>query len=243
MVDTRLAQAFRGAGVDYHRYRPGFPTAAARAIIPRPVDTVLDLGAGTGKFTAELLGRARRVIAVDPSTAMLAVLRSILPRVDARLGEAERIPVEDSSVDVVTVAQAFHWFDREPACAEIRRVLGPGGILGLLWNHADRECTWDAACHRVAHPGAGRVEDAPVEQLPGFTFEAFTTHRWGEIITREDYIRRWYTVSTFLAADRLTRARMTADVERVLDADAATRGHTAFRLPHVTDVFVYRRDD
>lgn len=65
-MDERLARSFRGAGADYDRYRPGFPDAAARTILPHRVDVVLDLGAGTGKFTALLSGRAHSVIAVDP---------------------------------------------------------------------------------------------------------------------------------------------------------------------------------
>lgn len=60
MVDDRLAQSFRLIGEDYHRYRPGFPDAAAAAVLPSPVEAVLDLGAGTGKFTALLAGRASR---------------------------------------------------------------------------------------------------------------------------------------------------------------------------------------
>lgn len=132
MPDDTLASAFQHTGDDYDRYRPGFPIEAAEAIVPMPVRTALDLGAGAGKFTERLIARAERVIAVDPSERMLAVLRAKLPGVEAHAGTAERIPMPDGSVDVVTVAQAFHWFDQETACAEIRRVLVPGGFLGLL---------------------------------------------------------------------------------------------------------------
>ncbi|BDZ38431.1 class I SAM-dependent methyltransferase [Microbacterium suwonense] len=127
MADRMLAKSFLDAGEDYERFRPGFPDAAADAVIPTPVRTALDLGAGTGKFTELLLDRAEHVIAVEPSEPMLAVLRTKLPDVEVHLGTAESIPAADGSVDVVTAAQAFHWFDREPACAEIRRVLARGG--------------------------------------------------------------------------------------------------------------------
>ncbi|WP_051192075.1 class I SAM-dependent methyltransferase [Microbacterium luticocti] len=245
MVDEALARSFRGAGEDYHRYRPGFPAAAAQAMLSRPVEAVLDLGAGTGKLTVQLVQRARRVIAVDPSEQMLAVLRAHLPNVDARVGTAERIPVGDTEVDAVTVAQAFHWFEREPACAEIRRVLRPGGTLGLVWNRTDPECSWDLACHRIAHPQAtasgGEEGEEQVEQLPGFVFAERATFRWSETVSRADYVRRWQTVSTFLAADPAERARMTSAVEQVLATDAATRGREQLVLPQLTDVFVYRR--
>jgi len=243
MADDVLAKSFLEAGEDYDRFRPGFPDAAADAVLDGPVRVVLDLGAGTGKFTERLIDRASRVIAVEPSERMLAVLREKLPGVEALTGSAETIPVADGAVDVVTVAQAFHWFDREPACAEIRRVLVPGGVLGLLWNHSDASCAWDRACTRVAHPGLSdglTASPDAVELLPGFDEPRFLQIPWRERISRSDYIARWLTVSSFLAASEADRSRMVAEVERILDTDAETAGLEEFDLPQITDVYVYR---
>lgn len=243
MADDVLAKSFLEAGEDYDRFRPGFPDAAADAIIDAPVRVVLDLGAGTGKFTERLIDRASQVIAVEPSERMLAVLRAKLPGVEALTGTAEVLPVPDAGVDVVTVAQAFHWFDREPACAEIRRVLVPGGVLGLLWNHSDASCAWDRACARVAHPGLSEGLTASpdaVELLPGFDAPRFVQIPWRERITRAGYVARWLTVSSFLAASEAERARMVAEVEHILDTDPETAGHDEFELPQLTDVYVYR---
>ncbi|WP_194419747.1 class I SAM-dependent methyltransferase [Microbacterium abyssi] len=244
MVDQELAKAFEGIGEEYDRYRPGFPDAAADVILPEGVDAVLDLGAGTGKFTALLLDRAERVTAVEPSATMLEVLRVKLPTVEALAGGAESIPLPDGAVDAVTVAQAFHWFDRDAACAEIRRVLVPGGVLGLLWNHSDPTCAWDRACHRVAHPAVTEDADSTTasaaDELPGFAFDHRTETSWSEQISRADYIRRWLTVSSFLAADEDTRTDMVARLDSILDTDPATVGRDTFTLPMITDVFVYR---
>lgn len=241
-----LARAFEGIGEEYDRYRPGFPDAAADEILPERVDAVLDLGAGTGKFTELLISRASRVVAVEPSTAMLDVLRAKLPSVEALAGGAEQIPLPAGTVDAVTVAQAFHWFDRDAACAEIRRVLVPGGTLGLLWNHSDPACAWDRACHRVAHPAVNAEVDSTTtsaaDELPGFVFDHRAEIAWSEQITREAYIARWLTVSSFLAADASTREGMLAELGRILDADPETAGHEEFVLPMMTEVFVYRAD-
>lgn len=242
MVNEELAKSFLNAGEDYERFRPGFPDAAADAIVPHRVRSALDLGAGTGKFTERLVERADHVVAVEPSEPMLAVLRAKLPSVEAILGSAERLPVGDGAVDVVTVAQAFHWFDREPACAEIRRVLVPGGVLGLLWNRADPGCTWDRACSRVAHPWLSDempVSSSAQDELTGFVAQRHIEVPWRERITRANYISRWRTVSSFLAASEPERARMVAEVERILDSDPATRGRDEFDLPQITDVYVY----
>jgi SAM-dependent methyltransferase len=244
MVDDVLAKSFTLTGADYDRYRPGFPPAAADVVMPHSVRTALDLGAGTGKFTELLGGRAERVVAVEPSEPMLEILRSKLPGVEAHLGSAERIPMESEVADVVTVAQAFHWFDEEAACAEIARVLTPGGTLGLIWNRFDPTCAWDRAAHRIAHPAVGDADvttSTATHELPGFDFVRHEQIHSTERIRRDAYLGRWSTVSTFLVADEAARAEMFAAIEAVLDSDPETRDHDEYDLPIVTDVFVYRR--
>lgn len=203
----------------------------------------IDLGAGTGKFTELLLRRAQRVVAVEPSEPMLEILRSKLPEVETHLGSAERIPVESESADVVTVAQAFHWFDEEAACAEIARVLTPGGTLGLVWNRFDPTCGWDRAAHRIAHPASDYPDattSTAADELPGFDFVRREQIHSTERIRREAYLGRWSTVSTFLVADEVVRAEMIDAIEGVLDSDPETRDREEYDLPIVTDVFVYR---
>ncbi|KQR45385.1 hypothetical protein ASF87_14175 [Microbacterium sp. Leaf161] len=244
MVDDVLAKSFTLTGADYDRYRPGFPPAAADVVMPHSVRTALDLGAGTGKFTELLGGRAERVIAVEPSEPMLEILRSKLPGVEAHLGSAERIPMGSEVADVVTVAQAFHWFDEEAACAEIARVLTPGGTLGLIWNRFDPTCAWDRAAHRIAHPAVGDADgttSTATHELPGFDFVRHERIHSTERIRRDAYLGRWSTVSTFLVADEAARAEMFAAIEAVLESDPETRDHDEYDLPIVTDVFVYRR--
>lgn len=244
MVDHAiLARSFENSGTDYDRYRPGFPAAAVDVVLPGRVGRVLDLGAGTGKLTERLVDRADQVVAVEPAASMLDVLRRKLPEVSAVEGRAERIPVADASIDVVTVAQAFHWFDRDRACAEIARVLVAEGVLGLLWNRADPRCAWDRQCHAIAHPAVDAQDrtSATADGLPGFALLENRTIAWDERITRSDYLRRWATVSSFLVADAPTRADLVRRIESVLDTDSDTRGRDVLLLPHVADVFVYQR--
>lgn len=120
----------------YVRGRPEYPTAIQdwlRAELSlRTGCTVVDLGAGTGKFTSQLTASGARVLAVEPITAMADQLRKEQPGVQILEGTADRIPLADSSCDAVVCAQSFHWFATETALAEIRRVLRPGGSLGLV---------------------------------------------------------------------------------------------------------------
>jgi ubiquinone/menaquinone biosynthesis C-methylase UbiE len=96
--------------------------------------TVLDLGAGTGKLTRDLVPRFSRVIAVEPDDAMLEVLEEVVPEADALVGSADAIPLDADSVDSVFTAEAFHWFASDETVAEIARVLRPGGGFAIFWN-------------------------------------------------------------------------------------------------------------
>ena len=102
---------------------------------------MVDLAAGSGKLTRPLAALGCEVIAIEPVAEMRA---AIGPTARALDGTAEAMPLPDDSADVVTVGQAFHWFDGPVALAEIERVLRPGGALALVWNRrpsSRRPCT------------------------------------------------------------------------------------------------------
>jgi SAM-dependent methyltransferase len=119
---------------DYERGRPGWPVEALDIGCLSATATVLELGAGTGKLTRLLLGKFIRVTAVEPDEEMRALLARYAPRAEVVPGAAERIPLADSCVDAVFVAEAFHLFEGDRVVREIARVLEPGGLLALLWN-------------------------------------------------------------------------------------------------------------
>lgn len=143
MSDPRYARSFDGVAEQYERARPEYADAGVDWFLDRlglaPGSRALDLAAGTGKLTRQLVQRGLDVVAVEPGDEMRAVLERVLPEVEALAGTAEAIPLSDASVDVITVGQAFHWFDREAALAEMARVLRPGGGVALLWNRWDEE--------------------------------------------------------------------------------------------------------
>jgi SAM-dependent methyltransferase len=131
------ARSFDLAAEEYEATRPSYPEEIL-ALLPIANDaSVLDLGAGTGKLTRVLARRFAHVTAVEPLDGMRGILERVVPGVEALPGSAERIPLDDASVDAVFAAQAFHWFDHDRAIPEIARVLRPGGILALVWNGGD----------------------------------------------------------------------------------------------------------
>jgi SAM-dependent methyltransferase len=131
--------AFGAQAAAYATGRPGYPNEALRWIVPAEASRVLDLAAGTGRLTEQLLTMGNDVVAVEPDAAMRSHVPASAQVLD---GKAEAIPLDDQSVDCVGVGTAFHWFDGPVAMAEIHRVLRPGGTVGLLWNMLDDSVPW-----------------------------------------------------------------------------------------------------
>lgn len=164
MADPR-GLAFDELAEDYELGRPRWPDALPEGV---DGDTVLDLGAGTGKLTALLVERFDEVIAVEPLAGMRAVLERTVPRARVVPGDAERIPLDDGSVDGVFVAEAFHWFDTRAAVREIARVLRRGGTLVIAFNEwrggfeppvgDDVRALLDDVYDRLPPPGGPKVQ-------------------------------------------------------------------------------------
>jgi SAM-dependent methyltransferase len=156
-----FARSFGAEAARYAAVRPSYPPAAIDFALADARGVVLDLGAGTGKLTAGLLGRADELIAVEPDAEMRAELSRAVPQARVLDGSAERIPLADRSVDAILVGQAFHWFARPAADQEMARVLRPGGVVGLLWNFPNRTVDWVAELYRATRDPAPATGDHP----------------------------------------------------------------------------------
>ena len=137
-------QRFSARADVYAQARPGYPTEVLDILRMhhglREGAAVADLGAGTGIFTRLLLESGATVHAVEPNDDMRAEAERTLggePRFASVAGRAEATTLEDASVDLVTAAQAFHWFDLEPTRREIARILRPEGHAAFVWNDRD----------------------------------------------------------------------------------------------------------
>jgi SAM-dependent methyltransferase len=185
------AKGFAKEALAYARGRPEYPVALDQwlrdALQLDDTRTVVDLGAGTGKFTRRLLATGANIMAVEPVPEMLAQLTLILPNVAARSGTAESIPVNDAAVDAVVCAQSFHWFASKAALQEIRRVLKPGGHLGLIWNVRNEAVEWCAAMSAIMAPYQG---DAP-RYGSGAWRKVFPAEGFGPL--REEHFRNGHT--------------------------------------------------
>jgi SAM-dependent methyltransferase len=232
--------AFAEVAGAYERGRPGYPDDAVRWLAGYEPRDVVDLGAGTGKLTRALVGLGHRVTAVEPLDEMRRELEAVLPDVQAVAGSAEAMPLPDASADVVTSAQAFHWFDHDNALPEIARVLRPGGHIALVWNSRDDGDPWMARLSTII--GNESIEESdviPVLDASGLFGPVETA-----VFAFEQALDREGLLDLVLSRSYLAKL---APLERepVLDAVGALYDETAtpegVRLAYVTQCFRAQR--
>jgi SAM-dependent methyltransferase len=225
------ARSFGAAAGEYARARPGYPDDAVDFLVGG-AGRVLDLGAGTGKFTASLVARGLDVVAVEPSPEMLAELRNTLD-VEAHVGSAEATGLPAGSVDAVVAAQAWHWVDPERAVPEVARVLRPGGTLGLVWNVRDDSVEWVRRVWELAQSGSefemrSSVEDVGAPFGAGESFETRHEH----VTDRAGILDLVASRSYVIVLPDAQKAELLRRVAAVLDAEF-TAGRT-IRVPYLT---------
>jgi len=240
------ASAFGTAAADYEAARPSYPVEAIDALRQHaglaPGRCVCDLAAGTGKLTRLLAETGAEVIAIEPVPGMRAELAASVPGADVRDGVAEDIPLPDGSVDLVTVAQAFHWFRYDEAAAEIHRVLAPGGFVAVLFNERDEREPWVKTWNDVIEWHSRRIayyqrtDWSSVLGEGGFDDVAYHRVEWTQPMTRQLIASRVRSVSYIAELDEAGRQDY---VDRVL---ALVDGFVEpFDLPYITHVWTASR--
>jgi len=250
----RTATAFSDAATVYEQARPGYPPEALawldRQLALGPGRRVLDLAAGTGKLTRELLARGATVVAVEPVEGMRRTLATTVPGAMVVAGVAQAIPLGTATVDAVTVAQALHWFATPRAVGEMHRVLRPGSRLAVVWNRRDLSDPLQAELQRLMAPlqgdtpsgTSGEWRRALEEGADGaggsarFSPEARFETPWRQPTDVEGVVLRVASVSFVAALAHAERERYLEQVRT-----EARRYPPPLTLPYTTEIFTYRR--
>lgn len=139
---------FSNRAENYAKYRPGYPAEVIEILRSdcglTETSVIADVGSGTGILSGLFLKNGNSVFGIEPNAAMRVSAERLLKQsanfasIDAT---AEATTLESGSVDFITAAQAFHWFDRDRAKKEFARILKPGGWVVLIWNERRLDST------------------------------------------------------------------------------------------------------
>lgn len=235
-----------GAGADrYDAVRPGYPSYAVVWGLhgaTRQVRDVADVGAGTGLFTRSLVDLGLAVRAFEPDGGMLDALGARLPGIERAQAPAETLPLDDETLDAVTAAQAWHWFDPTAAATEFTRVLRPGVVVVLLWNMRDTRVPWMASMSDIVDGGdsfrSNRTEAfAAIDAVHPGVVRADIPHR--VLMTPDEVVGLLSTYS-------YVRLREDADdlyaaVRELLATHPQTRARALLHFPYVTATYRWVR--
>ncbi|MDQ6682841.1 MAG: methyltransferase domain-containing protein [Chloroflexota bacterium] len=265
-VAQQRARSFDAWADDYDRYRPGYPAElfgviADRLTLPARPD-VADLGAGTGRAALAMARLGWRVTAVEPGEPMLGVLRARADEeglaVTALTGTAEQTGLEPGSCDLAIAAQAFHWFDKPAALAEMGRIVRPRGGLALFWNVRDEtRSPFVAAYHRLldrytdeaegrylqAGRATGRIATRnALTASPGFHDPELLEIHHELTIRPEEFIGMAFTASYIRALDPRRQDDLRRELRSLLDAHGIA-DDDPFAVPYRVDLWIARRAD
>lgn len=214
---------FSSGGAAYARYRPTYPDTlpAFLASIAPATARAVDVGCGNGQFTAQLADHFDTVVGLDPSADQIAHAAPH-PRVRYAVAPAEALGLEDGCADLVTAAQAAHWFDRPRFYAEARRIAAPAAIIALVSYGVP---TFDAAIQPRFHafywdeigrywPPERRLVESGYQGID-FPFEAIA---WPAMAIDRDWDLAAFL--GYLSTWSATRAALEAGQGRLIDAFA-----------------------
>ena len=239
MVRPR-AQAAHGTrfGTQAHLYdavRPDYPQAALDLLGAGWAGLrVCDLGAGTGILSRRLLAAGAEVVAVDPDAAALE--HNPAPSL---VGSAETTGLATGSVDVVTVAQAWHWFDEAAAGEEIARILTPSGRLLILINQLDVRVDWVLRLSRIMHAG-DVYRPAYVPAPRGFSLHDRAVIDFSTPLDVDGIVDLARTRSYWLRSSEATRSRVEANLRGYLTEEHPISG--TVDLPYMCLAYLLARE-
>lgn len=248
-VHEVAATGFDREAAVYEQARPSYPPDAvawlAEHLRIAPGARIADIAAGTGKLTRLLTPMGATLLAVEPVAGMRSAFVAMCPGVPLLAATAEQLPVATTTLDAITVAQGFHWFDAPAALTEFARVLVPRGRLGLIWNARDRtndlvDQLWsimDQVEKQAPWRNHEKWSDSAVVEHPDFGELTEATFHHEQVLTRDQVIARFRSVSHIAVLPPAEQEVVLDEIRHVLDTHPLAVGRERIVIPYRVDAY------
>lgn len=187
-IHPTAAQGFSSSAALYQQTRPSYPLQIVSWLRSELELTsqsqVIDLAAGTGKFTQYLKQVTSHIVAVEPIAEMQQQLKAAHPEITTLTAYSDQIPLESAHYDAVLTAQAFHWFANQDTLTEVHRLLKPHGHFGLVWNQRDNSVPWVKAISDILLP----LEANTPRYHSGEWKKAFQNQPWFKLGSEQHFV-------------------------------------------------------
>lgn len=237
-TDRRRAESFGSVADEYDRHRPRYPQALIERLVTTPGLGVLDVGAGTGILSAQLVNAGANVLAVEPDEQMAA--RCLAKGISVERSTFEQWQPRDRTFDLVTFGQSFHWVDPEVALPKLASLVTAGGRLALMWNRIMASDSTRRGLERIsaeygvttpASTSANNAEAALQALLrrAEFTVERVEVHEELHYST-EDWLSLVFTHSNHVVLEPATKRELRTRLHDVLGDDGVRATNDALAL-------------
>ncbi|NWN89051.1 MAG: class I SAM-dependent methyltransferase [Micrococcaceae bacterium] len=240
----RYGQAFDTDQADlYHGVRPGYQTEIVEFLTDEAPGLAIDLGAGTGKFSATLLASGWDVVAVDPAANMLAVLADQHPETTTIVSAVEALDTAPWSqrADLVVAAQAWHWIDTPQGSQKVIELLSTTGVFCVVHHQIDTSIPWVLRLCKIMHSGDIHPIEHPPHVSSAFTRPVGQWWHWEQELGVEQVHQLMMTRAYYLRTTEKQRQRMHDNLRWYLLEYLGYAQSSTIRIPYVTAAWRMQR--
>lgn len=227
----------------YHHIRPGYQAEIIPFLTDLPPGLAIDLGAGTGLFTDQLIAAGWDVVAIDPAASMLQVLANNHPQVVTVVSPVETVDTApwQASADLVVCAQAWHWIDTEEGSQRVGDLLTAQGVFGVVHHQIDTSIDWVLRLCRIMHSGDIHPIEAPPTVTKDFTTPEGAWWRWHQNLSVEQVHQLMMSRAYYLRTTDTQRQRMHNNLQWYLLDHLGYSPDATIKLPYVTAAWRMRK--
>lgn len=240
MVSTNPYAHIEDLGQSYIDVRPGYPDTLIDSLGINRESKVIDIGAGTGKLTAQLLERTQLVWALEPSTEISSGFFNALPSFPTHhfiQNTAEDTGLPRRSFDFATYGQCWHWLSAPAASREAARILRSHGVVAILFNQLDVSVPWVLQLSRIMRSGDVQRVSKPPQLTRDFSKPELTLTNWTDTRSVAEILTLGTTRASWIKSSPENRIRMQANLRWYLCEELGYGIAEKVQLPYQTQLW------